>query len=50
MGLLRGAGGPTGVRQNLPRPLAIGGEIDVLALSESSVCVNCSDLTDVSPG
>lgn len=37
------------VKQNLPMPLAIDGEIDVWASSESSVYVICSDLTDISP-
>lgn len=50
MGPLRGAGAPTGVKGNLPMPLAIGGEIDASVFSESSVYVNCSDLTDVNPG
>lgn len=31
-------------------PRAIGGEIDAVGSSESSEHVNCSDLTNVSPG
>lgn len=50
MGLFRGPGGPTHVKQNLPMPLAIDEEKDGLASPESSAYVDCSDLTDVSPG
>lgn len=50
MGLFRGPGGPTRVKQNLPMPLAIDEDKDALAFPERLAYVNCSDLTDVSPG